>query len=25
LVEVNGRVVNDRPYTAGMYAVLDRC
>lgn len=24
-VEVNGRVVNDRPYTAGMYAVLDRC
>jgi transglutaminase superfamily protein len=24
-VEVNGRVVNDRPYTPEMYAVLDRC
>jgi hypothetical protein len=24
-VEVNGRVVNDKPYTAEMYAVLDRC
>lgn len=24
-VEVNGRVVNDKPYTPGMYSVLDRC
>jgi hypothetical protein len=24
-VEVNGRVVNDKPYTSEMYAVLDRC
>jgi hypothetical protein len=24
-VEVDGRVVNDKPYTAEMYAVLDRC
>jgi hypothetical protein len=24
-VEVNGRVVNDKPYTAEMYVVLDRC
>jgi len=24
-VEVDGRVVNDRPYTPEMYAVLDRC
>jgi hypothetical protein len=24
-VEVNGQVVNDRPYTPEMYAVLDRC
>ncbi len=24
-VEVNGRVVNDRPYTLEIYAVLDRC
>ena len=24
-VEVAGRVVNDRPYTPEMYAVLDRC
>ena len=24
-VEVNGRVVNDKPYTLEMYAVLDRC
>jgi hypothetical protein len=24
-VEVNGRVVNDKPYVAEMYAVLDRC
>jgi hypothetical protein len=24
-VEVNERVVNDKPYTAEMYAVLDRC
>jgi len=24
-VEVAGRVVNDKPYTAEMYAVLDRC
>lgn len=24
-VEVNGRVVNDRPYMQEMYAVLDRC
>jgi len=24
-VEVGGRVVNDKPYTAEMYAVLDRC
>jgi hypothetical protein len=24
-VEVNGRVVNDKPYTPEMYAVLDRC
>jgi len=24
-VEVNGRVVNDKPYMAEMYAVLDRC
>jgi hypothetical protein len=24
-VEVEGRVVNDKPYTAEMYAVLDRC
>jgi len=24
-VEVNGRVVNDKPYTTEMYAVLDRC
>ncbi|MGH9697834.1 MAG: lasso peptide biosynthesis B2 protein [Candidatus Acidiferrales bacterium] len=24
-VEVGGRVVNDRPYTPEMYAVLDRC
>ena len=23
--EVNGRVVNDKPYTPEMYAVLDRC
>jgi hypothetical protein len=24
-VEVNGRVVNDKPYVPEMYAVLDRC
>lgn len=24
-VEVDSRVVNDKPYTAEMYAVLDRC
>ena len=24
-VEVNGRVVNDKPYVPKMYAVLDRC
>jgi hypothetical protein len=24
-VEVSGRVVNDKPYTTEMYAVLDRC
>lgn len=24
-VEVHGRVVNDKPYTPEMYAVLDRC
>jgi hypothetical protein len=24
-VEVDGRVVNDKPYTREMYAVLDRC
>jgi hypothetical protein len=24
-VEVDGRVVNDKPYTLEMYAVLDRC
>jgi Transglutaminase-like superfamily len=24
-VEVGGKVVNDRPYTPDMYAVLDRC
>ncbi len=24
-VEVAGQIVNDRPYTAEMYAVLDRC
>jgi Transglutaminase-like superfamily len=24
-VEVDGQVVNDRPYTPEMYAVLDRC
>jgi hypothetical protein len=24
-VEVYGQVVNDRPYTAGMYAVIDKC
>jgi len=24
-VEVDGRVVNDKPYTPKMYAVLDRC
>ena len=24
-VEVDGRVVNDKSYTRGMYAVLDRC
>jgi len=24
-VEVAGRVANDKPYTAGMYVVLDRC
>jgi hypothetical protein len=24
-VEVNGRVVNDKPYILEMYAVLDRC
>jgi hypothetical protein len=24
-VEVDGRVVNDKPYTSEMYAVLDRC
>ena len=24
-VEVNGRVVNDKPYMREMYAVLDRC
>lgn len=24
-VEVDGRVVNDRPYTSEIYAVLDRC
>jgi hypothetical protein len=24
-VEVGGRVVNDKPYTPDMYAVLDRC
>jgi Transglutaminase-like superfamily len=24
-VEVGGRVVNDKPYTPQMYAVLDRC
>jgi hypothetical protein len=24
-VEVDGRVVNDKPYTAEMYVILDRC
>jgi hypothetical protein len=24
-VEVNGRVVNDKPYIAELYAVVDRC
>lgn len=24
-VEVGGRIVNDKPYTSEMYAVLDRC
>jgi hypothetical protein len=24
-VEVHGRIVNDKPYTREMYAVLDRC
>jgi hypothetical protein len=24
-VEVNGRVVNDKPYTPQMYSVLDKC
>jgi Transglutaminase-like superfamily len=24
-VEVHGRVVNDKPYTAEMYLILDRC
>jgi len=24
-VEVDGRVVNDKPYTPGMYVVLERC
>lgn len=24
-VEVGGRVVNDKPYTPGVYSVLDRC
>ena len=24
-VEVDGRVVNDKPYTSELYAVLDRC
>lgn len=24
-VEVDGHVVNDKPYTPGMYAVLDKC
>ena len=24
-VEVNGRVVNDKPYTPELYSVLDRC
>jgi hypothetical protein len=24
-VEVDGRVVNDKPYTREMYAILDRC
>ena len=24
-VEVHGRVVNDKPYTPEMYAILDRC
>ena len=24
-VEVDGQVVNDKPYTPGMYRVLDRC
>jgi len=24
-VEVDGRVVNDKPYIPEMYAVLDRC
>ena len=24
-VEVDGRVINDKPYTREMYAVLDRC
>ena len=24
-VEVSGQVVNDKPYTPEMYAVLDRC
>jgi hypothetical protein len=24
-VEVDGRVANDKPYTADMYSVLDRC
>jgi hypothetical protein len=24
-VEVDGRVINDKPYTAEMYPVLDRC
>ena len=24
-VEVDGRVVNDKPYVPGIYAVLDRC
>jgi hypothetical protein len=24
-VEVAGRIVNDKPYTSGMYVVMDRC